>query len=194
MTESSLPPPPDERDRLRDKSQGPAPGLEEIWRDHGDQLRRRARTRLRQYGLSGHAESMDICNDVMADLTRRRVAAASPEQVLGYIFKAIDHQVIDTFRSLARQCRDFRRNESVPLGESPFPADDSSPSLVAIRREVVDQVRALVSPEDMRAIDMMLQNFDWVEIGDALGVKPDAARMRVQRALGQVRAKMVRDP
>ena len=45
--------------------------LDAVWRQFGDQLRRRARTRLRQYGLTGQAESMDICNDVMADMTQR---------------------------------------------------------------------------------------------------------------------------
>ncbi len=90
--------------------------LASIWTRFEDQLRRRARTRLRQYGLAGQAESMDICNDVMADLTRRfRDQDITSDDVLAYILKAIDNQVLDTFRMLARQCRDFRRNENVPV-------------------------------------------------------------------------------
>ena len=34
---------------------------------------------------------------------------------------------------------------------------------------------------------MMLENRDWIEIGEFLGVKPDTVRMRVRRALERVR-------
>ena len=94
--------------------------LDTVWREFGTQFRRRARTRLRQYGLTGQTESMDICNDVMADLAKRgekqdgqKTVAA--DDVLSYIMRAIDNQVLDTFRTLARQCRDFRRNDMTPV-------------------------------------------------------------------------------
>ncbi len=81
--------------------------LDEVWLRYGEQLRRRARTRLRQYGLSDQAESMDICNDVMADIMRRtNEGHVNVEDLMGYILRAIDNQVLDTFRTLARQCRD----------------------------------------------------------------------------------------
>ncbi len=77
--------------------------LESVWIRFGDQLRRRARTRLRQYGLSGQAESMDICNDVMADMTRRHAnQPVTPDDALAYLLRAIDNQVLDTFRTLAQ--------------------------------------------------------------------------------------------
>ncbi len=66
----------------------PSQNLDAVWRRFGDQLRRRARTRLRQYGLTGQAESMDICNDVMADLARRDGGkAVTPDDVLAYILR-----------------------------------------------------------------------------------------------------------
>lgn len=163
--------------------------LEILWRQFGDQLRRRARTRLRQYGLAGQAESMDICNDVMADLARRYGddGAVSPDDVLAYILRAIDNQVLDTFRTLARQCRDFRRNELTPVEEMTVANRETSPSQVALRREVVARIRELLSKEDAKAIDMMLENRDWNEIGEVLGVRADTVRMRVRRALDRVR-------
>ncbi|TWT92397.1 RNA polymerase sigma factor [Stieleria varia] len=167
----------------------PAPGsLDGIWREFGDQLRRRARTRLRQYGLTGQTESMDICNEVMVDLARRKDAdRLQADDVLAYILRAIDNQVVDTFRTLARHCRDFRRNESAPVEDIRLSQPISSPSQVALRREVASRVRSVLGEHDAVAIDMMLENRDWSEIGDALGLKPDAARMRVRRALDRVR-------
>ena len=162
--------------------------LDAVWRQFGDQLRRRARTRLRQYGLTGQAESMDICNDVMADMTRRYGSQGiTPDDVLAYVLRAIDNQVLDTFRTLARQCRDFRRNEGTPVEEMIVPNQEFSPSQIALRREVLDRIRSMLPSEDAKAIDMMLENRDWNEIGQSLGLKADTARMRVRRALDRVR-------
>jgi RNA polymerase sigma factor (sigma-70 family) len=163
--------------------------LDAVWRRFGDQLRRRARTRLRQYGLSGQAESMDICNDVMADLARRDVSGKmSPDDMLAYVMRAIDNQVLDTFRTLARQCRDFRRNEATPVEEMKVETRQATPSQIALRREVIDRIRTMMNPEDAVAVDMMLDNRDWNEIGQSLGVRADTARMRVRRAIDRVRS------
>ena len=162
--------------------------LNGIWKQFGDQLRRRARTRLRQYGLTGQTESMDICNEVMVDLARRSDAdKLNADDVLAYILRAIDNQVVDTFRTLARHCRDFRRNESTPVEDIRLTQQATSPSQMALRREVATRIRSVLGSDDAIAIDMMLENRDWNEIGEALGLKPDTARMRVRRALDRVR-------
>jgi RNA polymerase sigma factor (sigma-70 family) len=162
--------------------------LEVVWQRFGEQLRRRARTRLRQYGLTGQAESMDICNDVMADLVRRHSnEKITPDDVLAYIMRAIDNQVLDTFRTLARQCRDFRRTDITPVDDLKVANQQVTPSQIALRREVLSKIRSMLGEEDARAVDMMLENRDWNEIGELLGLKPDTARMRVRRALERVR-------
>lgn len=172
------------REALRPQS------ADEIWQRYGEQLRRRARTRLRQYGLSGQAESMDICNDVMADIVRRaNHGKLDVEDLVAYILRAIDNQVLDTFRTLARQCRDFRRLDPTRVDEIPLGTPSLTPSQIAIRHEVLERVRSQLGPADARAVDMMLEGRDWKEIGAALGMEPDAARMRVRRALDRVRAR-----
>lgn len=131
---------------------------------------------------------MDICNDVMADLAKKRThKPLECDDVLAYVMRAIDHQVLDTFRTLARQCRDFRRVESIPPRQAEGAGHDSSPSQIAIRREVLEKVRGMLNEDDRRALEMMLENRDWNEIGDALQMRPDTARMRVRRALQRVR-------
>ena len=131
---------------------------------------------------------MDICNEVMVDLAKREDADhLNADVVLSYILRAIDNEVVDTFRTLARHCRDFRRNEDTPVEDVKLNAKQISPSQVAVRREIADRVRAILGEEDAVAIDMMLQNHDWAEIGARLGVSADAARMRVRRALQKAR-------
>ncbi len=162
--------------------------LDQVWRTFGSQLRRRARTRLRQYGLSGQTESMDICNEVMMDLAKQHQShRLTADDVLTYILRAIDNEVIDTFRALARQCRDFRRNDATPVEEFRIRGQEISPSQVALRREVAERVRSLLGEHDAIAIDLMLENRDWKEIGDHLGLSPDTARMRVRRAIDRAR-------
>ncbi|NNE00154.1 MAG: hypothetical protein HKN47_22775 [Pirellulaceae bacterium] len=136
---------------------------------------------------------MDICNDVMVDLARRQerdadfAPAIGADDVLGYILRAIDNQVLDTFRTLARQCRDFRRNDATPVEEIRVPARATTPSQIAIRKEVMSRVRSILGPDDKRIVDLMLENRDWKEIGGALEIQPDTARMRFRRALDRVR-------
>lgn len=162
--------------------------LEAVWHRFGEQLRRRARTRLRQFGLSGQAESMDICNDVMADMSRRYgEQPVTADDVLAYLLRAIDNQVLDTFRTLARQCRDFRRNDPAPVDDLSLSDCRTTPSQIVLRREVLSRIRSLLGEQDAIAVDMMLENRDWSEIGDALGLKADTARMRVRRALERAR-------
>ena len=134
---------------------------------------------------------MDICNDVMADMTRRYGnESVTPDDVLSYLLRAIDNQVLDTFRTMARQCRDFRRTEGVPVDDMRIANQETTPSQIALRREVVSRIRSLMGPEDAVAIDMMLENRDWNEIGRALGLKADTARMRVRRALERAREEL----
>lgn len=166
----------------------PPTSLDDVWQTFGSQLRRRARTRLRQYGLTGQTESMDICNEVMVDLAKRDDSdSLTAEDILSYILRAIDNEVVDTFRTLARHCRDFRRNEGKPVEDIKLRGDQTSPSQIALRKEVADRVRTILGETDAVAIDMMLANHDWNEIGERLGVKPDTARMRVRRALDRAR-------
>jgi RNA polymerase sigma factor (sigma-70 family) len=187
---SSIPDHSDSKDR---KSETLKNSLGAVWDLHSEQLRRRARTRLRQYGLTGQAESMDICNDVMADLARHATNSTTPDEVLAYILRAIDNQVVDTFRTLARQCRDFRRNDPTSIEEMPISGSSVSPSVIALRREILDRIRSMLPAQDNLAIDMMLEKRDWNEIGQAIGMKPDAVRMRVRRAIEKVREKMVNE-
>ncbi|MEM6470480.1 MAG: sigma-70 family RNA polymerase sigma factor [Planctomycetota bacterium] len=162
--------------------------LGEVWQSFGSQLRRRARTRLRQYGLTGQTESMDICNDVMVDLAKRQDAdRLTADDILSYVLRAIDNEVVDTFRTLARHCRDFRRTDGTPIEDIKLRGEQASPSQVVLRREIADRVRSILGDSDAVAIDMMLENRDWIEIGERLGVKPDTARMRVRRALDRAR-------
>ena len=75
----------------------------------------------------------------------------------------------------------------MPVEEMTVANRDVTPSQIALRREVLTRIRSMLSEQDAKAIDMMLENRDWNEIGQELGLKADTARMRVRRALDRVR-------
>jgi len=135
---------------------------------------------------------MDICNDVMADLARRAPSPTTSDEILPYILRAIDNQVLDTFRKLASQCRDFRRTAAAPIEELRISVDAVTPSQISIRREILDRIRANLPDDEVLAINMMLENRDWHEIGNAIGIKPDAARMKIKRTIDRIREQMAR--
>ena len=86
--------------------------------------------------------------------------------------------------------RDFRRNAVTPVDDFELSHQQSTPSQVALRREVLDKIRSMLDEQDALAVDLMLENRNWDEIGQRLGIKPDTARMRVRRGLERVRKEL----
>ncbi|GEM_PF-6506121 len=172
-------------ERLR---RGESAALDELWTRFGPDLRRRARTRLRQMGIASQTESMDVCNAVLVDLAKQgSVRLDKPADVIHYLLRAIDNQVRDTFRTLSRQRRDFRRTDATPVEDYQVRAMQTSPSQHMLRGEVVGRVRQQLGTRDAPIVDLVLQNFSWQEIGAQLGIAPDTARMRYRRAVHDVR-------
>lgn len=172
---------------------GETAAVAEIWEHFGDDLRRRARTRLRQYGITHEAESMDICNAVMMDLVKQgQVPLNQPQEMVHYMLRAIDNQVKDAFRQLSRQRRDFRRTDKQPVEYHGVADQQSSPSMHLFRREIFSRIAEQLPESDRPMIQWVLENYGWDEIGVRLGIEPDTARMRFQRAVRRVRDQMLR--
>jgi RNA polymerase sigma factor (sigma-70 family) len=186
------PKPSDDEVRLQQLSkrlrEGDAAAVAEIWDLCGKELRRRARTRLRQYGVVGQAESMDICNAVLLDLVRKQeINIRNPNDLVRYVSRAIDHQVLDLLKSLTRNRRDIRRNAGGPVEDHNVSNDDSTPSVVMMRDEVLNAFREELGDNGQQILSLYLANCGWKEIGERLNMAPDAARMRWKRAVQSLR-------
>ena len=172
--------------RLED---GDTSALDEIWLRFGDQLRRRARTRLRQYGFMGHAESMDICNAVILDLMKQKsIKVRKPTDLIGYIRRAIDNQVLDLIRGLTRMRRDVRQVDGRPVDEHAIIQDQTSPSMVLAKNELLERIGMQLGDDGRQFLQLVMENRSWIEIGEAFDITPDNARMRWKRTLERVRA------
>ena len=168
--------------RLGDKG-----ALEEMWNRFGNELRRRARTRLRQYGIMRQHESMDICNAVMLDLmNQQEIKIRQPKDILRYFRRAIDNQVRDVIKSLTRDRRDIRREEKNPVESHNVINSGTSPSLFLVREEIFHKVESQLGDDGQKIVQMVRANFGWTEIGQSLGVSPDSIRMKWNRAVRKV--------
>ena len=178
-------------ERLR---RGETDALAEVWEHYGNELRRRARTRLRQFGIQGMTESMDICNGVLVDLARKgTIELRHPSDLVHYVMKAIDNHVLDLFRELSRQRRDYRRVDGNPVEDHAVFVAQDTPSIELLRREVIGRIRSDLGPEHARIVDLVLENCSWQEIGEAMSMQPDTVRMRLRRSIERVKKELLDD-
>ncbi|MFK7766273.1 MAG: RNA polymerase sigma factor [Mariniblastus sp.] len=169
--------------------QGNKNAVEEIWKAFGPDLRRRARTRLRQYGMLGHTDSMDICNAVLMDLIKQKsFSIQNPMDLMKYVRRAIDNQVKDEFKSLTRARRDIRRNENQPVENHVLQNNQTSPSQIMVRNEIFERMIRQLGNNGEQILNLVLQEHTWEEIGKRVNTSPDAIRMKWNRSLKTVRS------
>lgn len=98
----------------------------------------------------------------------------------------------DVRKGLLRDKRDVRRERPLPSGSAALQGAKgvgirtaTSPSMHAVRDEELrrlEEVKALLSAEDRRVLDLKANDLSWAEVGRLLGVSEEAARKRWVRA------------
>jgi RNA polymerase sigma-70 factor, ECF subfamily len=160
---------------------------EHVSRRLGDVLRRRG-------------DTQDFLHDAVVEVLNYtpRFLAGGRDQFRRLMAQIIENLLRDQRDFFSRKRRDLQR-------ESPLPSDSvllldpnerqiTRPSEVAQRHEEEAWLRLameLLEPEDREVI--LLRQWDglaWAEIGDRMGLAEDAARMRFQRALPRLSAKV----
>ena len=165
--------------------------VEEIWKSFGPDLRRRARTRLRQYGMMGHTDSMDICNSVLMELVRQQnFEINDPKDLIKYIRAAIDNQVRDEYKMLTRARRDIRRNENAPVEEHRILNENTSPSQIMVRNEIFERLVRQLGPDGEIILRLVKEEHSWDSIAKQVRSTADAVRMRWKRATKIVQAQI----
>jgi DNA-directed RNA polymerase specialized sigma24 family protein len=169
---------------------GDTAALGEIWSIFGEHIRRRARNRLREFGLAGKAESMDICNSILLDMVKQEsLKIQNASDVLGYFCRAIDNQIRSSLRALLSEKRDMRREvmvEAAQMSEGPEPR--STPSIVMMQREILEMIASALGDDGDEFVRLFVNNHSWIEIADRLGGTPDSVRMRWNRSVARVRS------
>lgn len=111
----------------------------------------------------------------------------------------LDHQQFDKPSNLIRFVKRIAKNRFIDLlkqkGEEPIPqdsegrpiervAEQSSPSQIVSRREIVCEIQCRLSPRDRRVMELRNNKIGWPDIARELGESsPEALRKSYQRAL-----------
>jgi len=174
----------------------------ELVRRYEPAVRRAARVRLVDTRLNRMLDSMDVCQSVMASFFVRTALGQyeleTPDQLLKLLATMTRNKLANVVKAQGAQRRDFRRTkpgggEAGAGGESPGAAafddlagDSPSPSREVAAREMLDEARRRLTPDELRLLDDREAGRDWAEIAAELGASPEALRKRLARAVDRV--------
>jgi RNA polymerase sigma-70 factor (ECF subfamily) len=162
----------------------------ELVRRYGPAIRRAVRFRLADAQLGGLHDSMDICQSVLASFFIRAASGQydldSPEKVAGLLATMARNKLT----SKARRQRALRRGgQRVTAGggdQEQFVARGAGPSREVAARDLLEEVRRRLSPDERQLLDSRNEGLEWAAIAANLGGSADALRKKFARALDRV--------
>lgn len=140
-------------------------------------------TALRQVGGDAHL-AQDVAQTVFTALARKAAALSGHTVLAGWLYLGTHHASAQAVRSIRR--RRTREQEAHAMEE--IVAPDTPPTDWDRVRPVLDDALRALGETDREAV--LLRFFErraFADIGAALNLSDDAARMRVDRALGKLR-------
>ena len=172
---------------------GDAAAAEELVRTYEPELRRAIRVRLTDARLRRLVDSIDICQSVLAGFFVRTAAGQydiqTPEELLKLLVTMARNRVIDWVRRSQADRRDDRRDVSIERedGQSmQFASSQPGPVSVLVSRELLEQVRSRLAPDELTLMEQRAEGLNWNEIAAMTGDQVSAVRMKLTRALDRV--------
>jgi RNA polymerase sigma-70 factor (ECF subfamily) len=169
---------------------GDADAAAEVVRRYEPEIRRAVRLRLTEPSLRRVLDSMDICQSVFANFFVRAAAGQfdleQPDQLLRLLVVMARNKLRDqvSYHHAAR--RDQRRVEADPAVELDKARSAApSPSSVLSARELLDALRAALTPAERELAEQRALGRDWKSIAAELGERPDTLRKRLSAALNR---------
>ena len=156
--------------------------LESAW------LRQRIRRGLGELGRRLH-DTDDVLQEAALRLQRLESdARISDRRMLrAYLARVVHNVIVDKQRSAGRLRRNVAREQ--PLESGGVVAEQAGPRTEADHREkrgwIQDSLGQL-PPGEREAVSLWSRGLDFVEIGNRLGISPDAARMKRNRGLAKL--------
>jgi RNA polymerase sigma factor (sigma-70 family) len=152
-------------------------------------IRRAVRVRLRDPRLRRLIESVDICQSVLATFFVRAALGQydleNPDQLLKLLATIARNKLAGQANRERADRRDQRRiNPGAVLEECLAPG--SSPSHQVSNRELVQEARRRMTPEELAILVRRDQGMEWAEIAAEMGGRPDALRIRLSRAVARI--------
>jgi DNA-directed RNA polymerase specialized sigma24 family protein len=151
-----------------------------------------ARARLARFHLRRVIDPRDISQSVFGTFFSRAASSGftidSTEQLRALLVRMARNRVHDEARRYLAERRDFRRNASnVPPDQlSDLEGAEPTPSKVIAGHELLEEIRRLFTEEERGLLDERSRGRDWAAISLTWGVRPEALRKKLNRAIQRV--------
>jgi RNA polymerase sigma factor (sigma-70 family) len=181
----------DFRDLIRRVRAGDAEAAACLVRNYEPEIRRVVRIRLGAGQMRRTLDSMDICQSVMANLFFRLAHGQfdldEPADLLKLLVRMTRNKIIEKVRREHAERRGGGHGGAGNAEALNEVADDTAtPSQVVANRDLVEEVRRRLSPEERRLADLRGQGLGWNEIAAAHGDSPERLRKKLDRAMDRV--------
>jgi RNA polymerase sigma-70 factor (ECF subfamily) len=177
-------------DLLRRVRTGDQEAAAELVRLYEPAVRRAARVRLRQSRLRRLLDSLDVCQSVLVGFFVRAALDLfkldTPADLLRLLAVMVRNKVADLADRERAQRRDCRRTLPLANVERELASSAPTPSKVLAARELLQETRRRLSPDERQLLAWREQGRPWADIARELGVSGDALRKRLERAVDRV--------
>jgi len=133
---------------------------------------------------------MDICQSVLRSFFLRAAAGqydlGSPEKVLGLLTAMARNKLASQARRQRSQRRGGHHVAIGDEGHERLVAPGTGPGGEAALRDLLQEVRRRLSPDERRLLELRNQGHDWPAIAAELGGGAGALRQKLTRALDRV--------
>ena len=177
-------------DLMRRVRAGDAQAAAELVRRYEPAIRRAVRVRLANARLGNLLDSIDICQSVLKSFFVRAASCQyeleTPEQVLKLLTAMARNKLASQARKQHTQRRDNRRASAIGDEGSRLVAPGDSPSVATVVRDLQQEVRRRLAPDEWRLLELKNQGHDWAEIAAAVGGAAETLRKKLARAIDRV--------
>jgi RNA polymerase sigma-70 factor (ECF subfamily) len=174
-------------DLLRRVRAGDESAAAELVQRYEPVIRREARLRLTDPGLTRLLDSSDVCQSVLLSFFVRAAAGqyelAEPRDLVRLLVTMVRNKVASYVRKHRRRPHDSRRAP----GDDPLAVlVDDRPTQRLVAGDLMSAVLRQLSSEERRVAELRGQGHTWPEVSAALGGGAEARRKQFERALDRV--------
>jgi RNA polymerase sigma-70 factor (ECF subfamily) len=173
---------------LRRVRAGDAQAAADFVRAYEPEIRRLARVNLRHSPLRQQLDSMDICNSVLGNFFVWAASVSIDLDEPGQLLKLLVTMTLNKLRDHHRKLQTLKRGENkrVQLPDAALAAqagDQPTPSRIVVYKELLAALLDKLPPEERYLADQRAQGRPWDELAMEKGVRAEALRKRLVRAL-----------
>ncbi len=169
---------------------GDAEAAAELVHAYEPEIRRAIRVRLTDPRLRRTLDSMDVCQSVLANFFVRAAAGQfdlrEPKDLLKLLVTMARNKILDRTRQEQAERRDGRRTQASPDTLAAVADGGETPSQIVSGREMLEVMRARMTPEERDLAEQRVAGRDWAQIAAARGGSPEALRKRYERAIDRL--------